>query len=149
MPDDTELLIEFCKQSWADAKQSEDQRATLTNIILTVASAVIALIVQKGLTKDTIPLSIFLIVLGIYGGIASEKLYERHQMHIERGRAYRDEICELRPNAPIQTARNQADIKHKSKFPKLSKIRLHYLWLTLHVLITLTGLILCVMIIAR
>ncbi len=145
MPDDTELLLEFCKQSWADAKQSEDQRATLTNIILTVASAVIVLIVQKGLTKDSIPLSVFLIILGIYGAITSEKLYERHQMHIERARAYRDEICKLHRNVPIHIAKNNADEKHKSSFPKLSKIRLHYLWLTLHVLITIAGSILCVM----
>jgi len=144
MEDDTQVLIEFCKQCWVEAKQSEDQRATLTNIILGVASAVTVLIAQKGLAKDTLPLSVLLIVLGIYGAVASEKLYERHQMHSTRASVYRERIDELHPNAQLLVRRSEAFKRHDPNFPKLSKIRLHYLWLTLHSLIALAGLILTI-----
>lgn len=145
MADDTQVLIEFCKQCWVEAKQSEDQRATLTNIILGVASAVTVLIVQKGLSKDTLPLSILLIILGFYGAIASEKLYERYQMHSTRASVYRERIDELHPNAQILARRSEGFKRHDPNFPRLGKIRLHYLWLTLHLIIALSGLILTIM----
>ena len=149
MADDTQVLIEFCKQCWVEAKQSEDQRATLTNIILGVASAVTVLIAQKGLAKDTLPLSILLIVLGIYGAVASEKLYERHQMHSTRASVYRERLDELHPNAQVIVRRSEALKRHDPNFPRLSKIRLHYLWLTLHLIIALAGLILTIIIIVK
>ncbi len=148
MADDSEILIEFCKYCWAQSKQSEDQRATLTNIILGVASAVIALIVQKGLTNDSLLLAFLLIVLGIYGAIASEKLYERHQMYSERASFYREKIDNLHPNAKINSGIESSKVKHEVKFKRLSKMRLHYLWLTLHLLIVSVGVILSVIIIS-
>jgi len=146
MADDTDVLIEFCKQHWAEAKQAEDQRAALTNIILGISAALIALIAQKNLAKDTLPLAILLMILGIYGAIASEKLYERHQLHSTRASVCREKIDELHPNAQLLIVREKVFKKHDPNFPRMLKIRLHYLWLTLHVIIALAGFILAVII---
>jgi uncharacterized membrane protein YeaQ/YmgE (transglycosylase-associated protein family) len=127
MADDTDILIEFCKQHWAEAKQAEDQRDALSNIILGISAALIALIAQKNLAKDTLPLALLLLILGVYGAIASEKLYERHQLHSIRASVCREKIDELHPNAQLLIMREKVFKKHNPKFPRLLKIRLHYL----------------------
>jgi hypothetical protein len=144
MADDTDVLLKFCEQQWMEAKQAEDQRATITNIILLVASAILGFITQKTLTSDMLPLSILLIVLGIYGVITSEKLYERHQFHSARARSWRDRIDQLHPDAELLKRKEEAATAHNQKFSIMSRIRLHYLWVGLHLVIALAGVILTV-----
>jgi hypothetical protein len=112
------------------------------NIILVITSAVLGLFSQRGLVLEMLPLAIFLIVLGIYGAITSQKYYERHQFHIERTRAWRKRLEELTPKSQINKLREEANAKHSKKFKQLEKIHLHSLWLFLHVTITLMGIIL-------
>jgi len=54
--DDTGVLLAFCQQHWEESRHTETQRATITNFIILVASAVFAIILQKGLSKVSIPL---------------------------------------------------------------------------------------------
>ena len=146
MADDTDVLIMLCEHEWAQAKQSEDQRATISNIVLLVASILIGLVVQSELTREYLPLSAFLIVLGIYGAITSEKLYERHQFHFERARVFRHKMIDLHPVTRLTEERQEAGIKHALKFPRLSKTHLHHLWLILHIGISTVGIILSILI---
>jgi hypothetical protein len=111
-----------------------------------VASIVIGLVVQSDMAREYLPLAILLIVLGIYGAITSEKLYERHQFHFERARVFRHKMLDLHPVTSLSEQRQEAGIKHTSKFPRLSKIHLHHLWLILHIGISLVGIILSLLI---
>jgi hypothetical protein len=112
MADTTDVLLKFCEQQWMEAKQAEDQRATFTNIILLISSAVVGVMAQKGLTQSMIPLSILLIVLGIFGAIVSRKLYERHQFHIARLKNWRRRINELHPEARLEILKKEAVDNH-------------------------------------
>jgi hypothetical protein len=144
MANDTDVLLKFCEQQWMEAKQAEDQRAAITNIVLLVASAILGFIAQNGLTSNTLPLTVLLTTLGIYGAIASEKLYERHQFHSARAWSWRERIDQLHPDAQLLKRKEEAVAKHSKKFPLMSKIRLHYLWFTFHGAIALIGIILTV-----
>lgn len=48
MADDSDVLIKFCEEQEAQARQSENQRATVSNLIVTIASAITGFIVQIG-----------------------------------------------------------------------------------------------------
>jgi hypothetical protein len=144
MTDDTDVLLQLYQEDWAQARQSEEQRATLTNIILIIASAALGIVAQNNLTSEMLSLTIPLILLGLYGMVASEKLYERHQFHVERARAYRKRIAELHPNLQFDEAKAKAKVLHQKKFPVLHKVRLHYIWTTLHFAIAVLGVVLTI-----
>lgn len=141
---DTDVLLKFSEEEWSQARQSEDQRALVTNLIMTVASVIIGVISQRGLDTQTLPLTFLLVTLGLYGGLTSRKLYERHQFHIERARRYRARINELHPNAQLNQLREEAVTVHKSKFPYLYSVHLNWLWSTLYAVIVMAGVILTI-----
>ena len=144
--DKSEILLQFCQEEWSQARQAEDQRATITNMILLIASGIIGFVAQKGLTRDVLALTVSLIGLGFYGAIAAYKMHERHEFHTERARAYRREIVEKNPILNLDKCRLDAIAVHVTKFSLSYKIRSHYIWLTLDVSIALLGLILTVLI---
>jgi len=147
MADDSDVLLKFYEEQRIYGRQSEDQRATITNIVLIVASALLGFISQNKLFLTTLPLTILLIVIGIYGAVASEKLYERFQLHDKRSKKLRDQIDKIHPNAYSLKLIFEADREHKKEFPILQKLRLHYLWLILHLAIAVTGVILTIIVI--
>ena len=142
---DVDILLEMSYKEWEQARHLENQRATITNLVLLVAFAALGYISDTGLSIQSLPITIGLIALGIYGAVASEKLYERNQFHIERARFLRRKVYVLRPDAQIGELRDQADTVHESKFPRLSQIRLHHIWLALHLSISFTGVVLAVL----
>ena len=90
-----------------------------------------------------------LVVLGVYGAIATEKLYERYTFHSDRARHYLKRIDELQPTAQVWALRAQADAKHSAEAKRLAKLRSHALWTSLHVAISVAGLVLTALILIR
>jgi hypothetical protein len=45
--------------------------------------------------------------------------------------------------------RDAADAEHKSKYPRMSKFRLHWLWVALHAAIALLGIGITIFIVVR
>jgi hypothetical protein len=146
MADDREVLLNFCNQYWDEIRHVENQRATLTNLIILIASAIVGLMVQKGLSKGFLPLAILLILLGIYGAAITLKLYERYNFLQTRLEHFYRHIDELYPNAKFLHLRRVAEDEHKAQFPRLSKLKVHRLWLALHIAISLSGMVLAAVI---
>jgi len=144
--DDTQVLLNFCDQYWDEIRHTENQRATLTNLIILIASAIVGLIVQKGLGRGFLPLAILLILLGVYGAAMTLKLYERYNFLQTRLEHFYRYIDELHPNSKFLHLRSAAEVEHKGQFPKLAKVRVHHLWLALHVAISVSGVVLLVVI---
>ena len=142
--DNVEILLQMSYEEWAQARHLEDQRATITNMVLLIVFVALGFISEKGLSTDILPVTIALIALGIFGALASEKLYERNQFHIQRARFLRRKVYELRAEAKIDEVRSKAREVHNKEFPRLSKIRLHHVWLVLHIAISLIGIILTI-----
>lgn len=147
MSDTTQILIQMMEQQLSQAKQSEDQRSSITNFIILIAAAIQGVLTQTGFTSKSLPLTITLIVVGIFGVIATAKLYERFRYHYEVMRQIRKKLEELHPDTTIRACLDAAWQVHTKKHTVLpSRIRLHIVWSTLHVLIATLGVIYTVII---
>jgi hypothetical protein len=149
MDNTNEFLLRSMIENWIHARQSEDKRATIANVILVVASAIQGMLVLVGLDKKALPLTITLIILGIYGALTSAKLYERSQFHILRARKLRDRLDELCPEAQVQLLQKVAEDEHKTHYPVLMNVRLNTIWLGLHTVVAILGVVYTIICLAR
>ena len=143
MPDDVNVLINFCEEQWAQARHTEEQRATVSNLILLVGSIIIGFVSQQSMTLSLLPLTIFLIVLGLFGALVTEKYYERFHYHHSKVGKWKQRLDELCPNAHLIELEKVAEAGHAKYWSnKLYKVRLHRLWLILNLFIAAIGTIL-------
>jgi hypothetical protein len=136
-----EILLAYSKEEWEQRRQSENQRSLMTNFILTISSATLLLIINNGLSEDTLPFAIFLIILGLFGAVTVAKLHERGEYHIESTKAWRDKVNQLYPEAELLELRKNAGKAHEKKFGNMlqKRIRLHSLWMYFNLAITALG----------
>ena len=147
MADATDALLAMFETEMSLAKQAEDQRATFTNLVLIIASVILGLIPNSGgLIRANLPMTISLIVLGLYGALVSQKLYERHRFHYGRARYYRRKINELFPDAEIRKLIDDAEEDHKKRFKRLYRVSLNRLWTLLHLAIGGLGMIFSILV---
>jgi hypothetical protein len=139
MPDDVEVLLWYIREEWTHARLTEEQRATITNFIIVITVAVLGFLLSHGLDRSAVPITTLLAVLGVYGAIISQKYYERWGHHVARIEAMRNRIDEIRPNLKSAQLLEMADVEHRNKSRILSKVRLNWLWLVLHISIALIG----------
>jgi len=71
---EADILFKLYEEQWTQVRHLEDQRATVTNLIVVIASAILGFIVQQGLSIEILPVSLLLIVLGVYGALTSENI---------------------------------------------------------------------------
>jgi uncharacterized membrane protein len=143
---EVDVFLKLYEEQWTQVRHLENQRATATNFIVVIASAIIGFIVQQGLSVAILPVSLLLIVLGIYGALTSEKYYERIQLCIKRSTVFRDQIDKLQPKMNLAQVMKEYNVQHKERFPRLSRISLRSLWLFLHLSIMLGGIVLSVIV---
>jgi uncharacterized membrane protein len=138
----TEILLRVAEQNYAHARQHEDQRAAIAGLIVLIATAIQGGLTQTGLHKNALPLTIMLIVIGIFGMIAGIKLYERSKLHSARVRKLRERIDELNPDAQLQNSLDLSDQEHNTKYPFIARwVRLYILWIVLPGIIASLGFI--------
>jgi hypothetical protein len=115
-----------------------------------VVSVIQGVLTQTGFTKNAMPLTILLVLLGFYGIVTTAKLHERSRFHIKRARKFRDRLDMLCPDAHIKLLQQVADEEHQRQHPVLAKrVRLSSLWLALHIFIALLGFIYTTIIIIK
>lgn len=142
-----ESLWKMLQEEYTHARQHQTQRATMTNIVLVVASALIGLICfDKHLSISDTPASVMVVVLGIFGAVFSVKFQERYSCHRKRAYTIRNRIEELDPECNFTFLEKTANDKSKEEFPILSRYSLRYFWILLHVSILLVGLLLLLLI---
>ena len=143
MGDDKEIadvILNELGNQWRQAKQSEDQRAILSNFIVIIAVAAEGFIVDKDFPKRALAVAISMTVLGIFGAIASAKYYERFRLSMTRVGRLRERLDVIYPALGLDAIEERADLKHADRYPRLSKIRLNYLWRILMIGIAILGL---------
>lgn len=144
MINDSEILLKFIEREEALVKHYENQRATVTNFVLVATSLTIGFITQKGVILASLPASLLLTILGVYGTVTVTKLYERTQFASGFIKQYIDQINKLYPNLALSETQEKIRSKHKAKFPMTSKLHMHQLWSTLHIIIGFSGLCLTI-----
>jgi hypothetical protein len=90
-----------------------------------------------------------IVALGIFGALACHKYYERHQMHMTEAQALRGQLSSLRPRLGIESGWRDARAEHHSRFPVLYRVRLHQLWVAVHLIVALVGVLLGVAAVTR
>ena len=142
MSNETDVLLKFWEEQWEQARQCENQRSTMANLILPIFTAGIGLIVAFDFTLKTLPIAIFLILVGLFGAVFSMKLFERWRLHESRAIKWSEKIDKLNPKANILELFWEAHEEHKKKHPRLSKIALYNLWIWFYLLLVALAVIL-------
>jgi hypothetical protein len=141
MQESTEVILRLIEQNYSQLRQHEDQRATITGLIIVIASAIQGGLTQTGFSKNALTLTTTLIILGLFGIVACTKLRERYVFHSRRLRKLFDCLDKLVPDIHIQEMSDLSSREHKAQYKILAiKFRREYLWTALHVLITVSGL---------
>jgi hypothetical protein len=140
MRDDVALLLELYSLARAEAKHQEDQRSSVTQYIIAVAGALLAIVaLDDELTHQDMPLAGLVFVLGIFGAFASAKYHERFALFMDRSHAYRDELQKLCSDLRLRALRIEAARKTEAAFPRLYQFRADWLWIALNFLVAVIG----------
>jgi hypothetical protein len=147
--DKSGALLAYWTEHRQQLRQSEDQRAVLTNYVLVIASALTGLMAQQKLALDTLPVAILMLFLGAYGAITVAKYHERAEYHLTQARALTKTLADLGALPEDTRLLDEYRRGHYDKYPRLSRIRLHLLWTGLHSAIAMGGLVLVIVILAK
>jgi hypothetical protein len=111
----------------------------MTNFILVITAGISGFVVQEHFSVRTIPLSVLIVVIGIYGALAAAKYHERANYHLSQARALTRALVSsgaLPDNTVLLQESRQA---HDARYPRLHRLRLNWLWITLHLGIAAYG----------
>ncbi|MET7911759.1 hypothetical protein ABZS98_26510 [Streptomyces avermitilis] len=139
MADGIDVLLGLWKEQREADRWTENQRATLTNIITVVVAAGLGFIAKIGLRPSMLVVTLPMMVLGIYGVFACIKFHERCAFHVGQARGLRKKIAEQFPDLGIEPALKATSDKQRARFPRLRKIRLYVVWIALHGVIAAAG----------
>ncbi|MBM0207250.1 hypothetical protein JNW90_32850 [Micromonospora sp. STR1s_5] len=149
MADEVDVLVQQWLSRWEQIRHSENQRATMTNMLLVLTAAGVGLIAQKGLESGLLLVSGAILLLGAFGAAASLKYYERFRLHLREAGAIRAKIEDKFPGLDLGVLAETTWSEHKAAFPRLAKMPLYSLWVALHLGIALAGGTISALILAR
>jgi len=148
MNDTEEILWRLCQEHYTHGRHHETLRATTTNILLVIAGGIVAIIAHdQQPTLRQLPLTLFMVVLGLVGALFTAKYHERFDMNMQRARGYRDALETLLPATNIKKIKTAADAISEKKHRFLFGLRLYRFWIALHLLVAALGLLLTLQIV--
>ena len=131
MKDELEIVLAMYKVQVARSEHYEGLRAALTNVILGLSAALVALATfDNALSFRDSWLGAVIMWLGVVGYIASRLHSTRSSRHGHRAAAYRDMLDKLAPAAGINVVRQQVTQE---------PTRLNSVWSLVHLGVVATG----------
>ena len=141
MSDAIDILTNYIDRQWSQAQQSENQRATITNYILVIVAALQALIAQRSFDMPSLALAVFIALLGVFGMVTSAKYYERFRCAASHAGRAMERLHEVCPDVDLDEIESRGKASHLRRYPHLARVRLNWLWLGLHTIIILVGVV--------
>jgi hypothetical protein len=135
----TDFLLSCMEENRRRASDAEDKRAFIAHLSIGAVALTSVAIAFVGFNPRVVPLTVLLILAGIYGILASLKLYEISQYHDARARKLRRRLDELHQDAHAEMVQKEAESEHRLRYPRLAKTRLNYIWLCVHAVAILLG----------
>ncbi len=135
-----EFLKFYMEQTWEENRHLENLRERVTILVITLASAIIAFIVQQKFAYETKIFNVITILLGLFGYVMTLKIFQLHrkgQKRLNKWYGYLNTYCG--ENAQILILREQADSEKTTGFSIISKIRHNYFWSALNLSIAIIG----------
>jgi hypothetical protein len=138
-----DVMWKMYQEHCVQGRHHETQRSAVAGSLTAIAGAVIAIVTfDKCLSVEDLPLTAFLVVIGAFGVLFSEKQYELFKLHMERAAGYRNALDKTFKDQPLKTIKDEADATHQQKHPRMSKLHLHGMWAGLYICIGGIGLLL-------
>ncbi|WP_406084529.1 hypothetical protein OHA01_08920 [Micromonospora zamorensis] len=139
MADEVDVLLQMWLNRWEQIRHSEVQRSVTSNMLLVLVGVGLGLIGQKGLGSQLLPVTLGILASGLFGMLLSVKYYERFRFHLSEAAALRAKLDERFPAIELESSRSYLNDDQARNFPLLIKIRLYWLWLAMHAVISLAG----------
>jgi hypothetical protein len=131
MNDKAETLLEMYKAQVHRSEHYDNQRAVITNVIITLSAALVALATfDSKLSRADCWNGVFVFLLGGFGWLASRFHGDRSWRHGKRAAEYRNELDKALPGAGINEIRNRVAEK---------ETHINRVWELLHVAIIVLG----------
>jgi hypothetical protein len=127
-----EVVLAYWNEHRQQLRQSENQRAMLTNYILVITAALSGFIVQWEFRNETLALSGLIMIGGLYGVLTAAKYHERAEYHLSQARALTQTLVDMGALPNDTTGIDAARSGHYTKFRRLHRLRLHTLWTSFH-----------------
>jgi hypothetical protein len=80
-------VLAYWKEHREQLRQSENQRAVLTNYVLVITAAISGFVIQQDFRARTVPLSVLTMIIGLYGAQSAAKYHERADYNLSQARA--------------------------------------------------------------
>lgn len=137
--DEKEVLLAFYRQNMEQGLHHQQQRGTVTNIVLILSGAFIALVIFDGVVcgADWVA-GAFLIAVGLIGGAWSWKQHERYAFYRQRARGFRDALASVLPLDVIAINR-AADAVSKRRHPLFYRMKVYYFWGLFYLFVIILG----------
>jgi hypothetical protein len=144
MTDSADALLAYWKEHREQLRQSETQRSVLTNYVLVIVAGISGLVVQQHYALRTLPLCVLIVILGLYGALASAKYHERADYHLSQARALTRTLVKAGALADHDAVLTEYRETHNTKYPRLYRLRLNWLWTGLHLGVAVYGTVLII-----
>ena len=148
MSESTDAVLAYWAEHRQQLRQCESQRATLTNFLLVITAGLSGLIIQQRFADTTLTLSALITLTGLYGALATAKYHERAHYHLLQARALTNTLKAMNVLADDPHLAQYRET-HYAAYPRLSRIRLHWLWTGLHLTIAVFGAVLALIALIR
>jgi uncharacterized membrane protein YidH (DUF202 family) len=91
-----DVLMRMYQEHSTQGRHHELQRSSVVTAVIAVAGVVVGLVTyDRAITRSDLPLTVFLIALGVFGAAFAMKHYERFEFHMERARQHRTALDNL------------------------------------------------------
>ncbi|GCE20107.1 hypothetical protein [Dictyobacter kobayashii] len=149
MNEAVDVLLRFIEQRYSQRRHHEDQRATITGVIFVIAAAIQGALAQMGFNKNALTLTFTLIILGIFGVIASAKLSQKCSWHDHMLARLFQQLDGLVPELQVQDTYKLTRKDYEKHHKLLLKIHAHDIWAAVNLLIALLGIVYTIVIIFK
>lgn len=144
MTNQEDAVLTYWKEHREQLRQSESQRAVMTNFILLIAAAISGFVIQQHFELRTIPLSVLTGVIGLYGALAAAKFHERANYHLFQARALTQVLVAANALPDSKETLQEYRQLHYDNYPRLARMRLSWLWIGINLGVALYGLVLLI-----
>jgi len=151
--DGIEITWELIKENFEQARSHEEMREKTVTLTIAIATILVAVLAIDHVAEAHVMLfchrwefqrliGLFLFVLGIFGGLCSQKHYERNRMHVELAQDFLVKLQYRLGYLPFDVSVEFRKFKDAGKWDAswARPIRLNWLWTGFPLFIALIGL---------
>lgn len=145
----SEVILALAIEHMNELRHVEEHRQWIINLIVVVASGAAAIGSSVGFSGTSIPISILVVSLGLFGIFATLKLYERQLWYQNRLKMLIERLDNSQEGLDLLKLYAAHEVQHKQRTRssswdeamriKFSSVRMHVLWVTFNLFICLLG----------